>query len=379
MEVKINYYTTIFGVSLAIFAVASAFSNTLIEFLVFKLIMGFSIGGDYPAALTMLAEYAPKRARGKMMIFWIMFALGISGAYLPGTGSFLAFGLSQLQWRVLLLTGAIPALIGIFLRVKLPESPRWLARKGRYEEAIKSMKSVGITADLSQFEKQYETVPKERRSEILLSKKYLIITISMVAAIILANLGSSGRGSYLSVLLKSLNLSTVQSLGFSALDIGVGSAMGASYAFFVIEKLGRVKTIISAASLTIILDILVIFLTSYVVAELVVIFLTSTFGFPLTTGIWNFGAELFPTNVRGIGAGIASAGNRVGSISAAFLTPIFLDGYGIKGVFGAMGITALGALLIVAFVFSKYGAVEGKSLEEVEKETMESEKSVNGK
>ena len=125
-------------VIMAVFALLSGFSTNLYELIAFRFLMGVGLGGDFPAALSLLAEYSPSHVRGRLMtVFWILFGLGGMVASLIAYSLFLHYGTSQLQWRILLASGSIPAIIGAILRIDVPESPRWLKEEdivGFYED-----------------------------------------------------------------------------------------------------------------------------------------------------------------------------------------------------------------------------------------------------
>ena len=109
-----------------------------------RTLIGLAIGADSAIATAYIAEYAPSNRRGALsMLQQWMITVGILVSYVvaliilkiaPGSAG-------STDWRLILGLGAIPALIGLALRTKMPESPRWLMRHGDYEGVQKALGS----------------------------------------------------------------------------------------------------------------------------------------------------------------------------------------------------------------------------------------------
>jgi len=102
---------------------------------VFRFVVGFGVGGLYCVDMPLVQEFVPSSKRGRIGgIVTAAIPLGIGiGAVL---GAFLA---PYIGWRGLFLVGVLPALLTLLIRVWVPESPRWLMRMGRFEDARKSL------------------------------------------------------------------------------------------------------------------------------------------------------------------------------------------------------------------------------------------------
>jgi putative MFS transporter len=101
----------------------------------FRFFVGFGVGGLYVVDLPLVQEYVPTRMRGLIG--------GLVTACIPiGTGLGAVFGAflaPAIGWRGLFAAGLLPALLTLLVRAWVPESPRWLMRVGRFEEARKSL------------------------------------------------------------------------------------------------------------------------------------------------------------------------------------------------------------------------------------------------
>src|SRR6266568_5142999 len=107
-------------------ALGSALSPSYWVLIVFRFVLGFGVGGDYPVSAVMVSEYANRKDRGKLvgMVFGTQ-ALGLIVGPLVAL-TLLGAGVSDsVAWRVMLALGAVPAAAVIYLRRKMPESPRY--------------------------------------------------------------------------------------------------------------------------------------------------------------------------------------------------------------------------------------------------------------
>src|ERR687889_1132197 len=130
----------LFFITLSVYLVATAataLSWDLWSFVLFRFLTGAGIGGEYTAINSTIQELVPARVRGwtDLVIngsFWIGAAMGAAGSVVlldpanfgPDTG-----------WRIAFFIGALLGLVILFMRLWLPESPRWMMTHGREQEA----------------------------------------------------------------------------------------------------------------------------------------------------------------------------------------------------------------------------------------------------
>jgi len=126
----------VFALSLIVYGLAtgaSALVGGLVMLLVLRFFVGLGLGAELPVASTYVSEFAPARMRGRLIVileaFW---AVGWIAAAVIG---YLVIPMSDDGWRWAFALGAIPAVYAVVVRWGLPESPRWLASRGRVAEA----------------------------------------------------------------------------------------------------------------------------------------------------------------------------------------------------------------------------------------------------
>ena len=122
-------------------ALGSALSQSYWVLIAFRFVLGFGVGGDYPVSAVMVSEYANRKDRGKLvgMVFGTQ-ALGLIIGPLIALALLGAGASNDTAWRVLLALGAVPAAAVIYLRCRMPESPRYQVQvQGKAEQAASRM------------------------------------------------------------------------------------------------------------------------------------------------------------------------------------------------------------------------------------------------
>ncbi len=136
---------------LALFYLVSGLGSALAwdwaSLLAFRFVGGLAIGGSSVLAPVYLAELAPASRRGAVVgLFQFAIVSGILLAYLSNAGVALAVAAPDRAWRAKLEVAAVPAAVLWFLLRRIPDSPRWLAAKGRTAEAARALAGLGRAA-----------------------------------------------------------------------------------------------------------------------------------------------------------------------------------------------------------------------------------------
>ena len=133
-----------------------------------RTLIGVAVGADSAIATAYIAEFAPAGRRGQLSIIqqW-MITVGILVSYLlallvfkvaPGS----AYGA---DWRIILGLGAVPALLALVLRARMPESPRWLMLQGRFADTQKALGQLGIEVSEEQVRQSAEQMAAAETKE----------------------------------------------------------------------------------------------------------------------------------------------------------------------------------------------------------------------
>jgi MFS family permease len=349
----------------------------------FRFMLGIAIGLDYPIAASYLAEILPQRDRGRWLV--AAFSLQAAGILLGAlVGVLILEALPEVDsWRIMLGFGVIPALVIIYLRRATPESPRWLARNGREEEAAAVAERLcGRPVRVTETDRaQTEETPEGLRALIrpeLFSRRWRRRTIFTAVPWFLMDIATYGVGIFTPTLLAAMALSGADAT-FIADDISAteGTAVldvflviGFAIAIFAVDRVGRVPLQITGfAVMAVALCILGISESLDGGGEehlgLVLV------GFALFNTFMNLGpnattyalpAEVFPAEIRAAGHGFAAASAKLGAAIGVFLFPILLDDIGTAALlFIVAGACLVGMLVTIAFRIE----TRGRSLEEL--------------
>src|SRR6201992_2267819 len=137
----------LFFITIVVYLVATALTGLAwngFAFFVFRFFTGCGIGGEYSAINSTIQELVPARYRGQLDLtingsFWVGAALGALVAVVLLNPALIP---SDWGWRLAFLTGAILGLAVFFMRMSIPESPRWLAIHGREKEGEDVVKGI---------------------------------------------------------------------------------------------------------------------------------------------------------------------------------------------------------------------------------------------
>lgn len=311
---------------------------------VLRLLIGMAVGADYPIATSLLAEFTPRRSRGALLGgLVVMWFVGAAVAYVVGE---LLLSVGPDGWRWMLLSPAIPAIVIVLLRLGTPESPRWLANKGRVQEAEAVLKKVfGPEASLGDLpEEQRENVDVKSILRAGYGGRMLYVSIFWTCSIVpLFAIYAFGPA-----ILGALKLTGSMANIGSAL-ITVMFLVGCVIALLGVNRLGRRPLVIHS------------FVWSGVALLLLGLFPGAPTGVIMTLFAayailiggaqilqWIYPNELFPTEVRGSAVGVASSLSRIGAAVGTYLLPVALTNWGIGGtMLAAAVISLIGAVVSV--------------------------------
>ncbi|HVU93548.1 MAG TPA: sugar porter family MFS transporter, partial [Jatrophihabitans sp.] len=140
----------------ALGSILSAVTPNVVVLMIARTLIGLAIGADSAIATAYIAEYAPRNRRGSLgMLQQWMITVGILFSYLIALGIFRLWpdSAGSSGWRWIFGLGAVPAIVGLVLRFEMPESPRWLLRKERWEDAQKAFAKLGTEVSVEQLQR----------------------------------------------------------------------------------------------------------------------------------------------------------------------------------------------------------------------------------
>ena len=385
----------VFSLTLLVYGLAtgaSALAMSVTALIILRFIVGLGLGSELPVASTLVSEFAPRRIRGRVVV-WLEAFWAVGWIAAAAIGYFVVAA-SDSGWRWALALGAVPALYALVVRFGLPESVRFLESRGRHDEAERIVRDFetdgGRRAAAEPDDAEPTSVAAEHAGAVSVRRDAAARSAEPPAAAMDAeaaeapadpslqgqleqgqpssifasglrrrtlalwtvwfclNLAYYGAFTWIPSLLLEQGYSLVRSFGFT-LIITLAQLPGYAMAAWLIEFLGRRIT-------------LVVFLAGSAVSaigfgladsETAVIAAGCCLSF-FNLGAWGtlyaIGPELYPTSLRGTGTGLAAGVGRIASIAAPLIVPVLFVAGGMPVVFGvfsaAFAIAAIAGLLL---------------------------------
>jgi MFS transporter, putative metabolite:H+ symporter len=349
----------------SIFTGLAAASTGLAMLMVLRFCAGLGLGGELPVASTLVSEFSPAKRRGTIVVllesFWAY------GAVLAALLGYLV--IPNLGWRAVFLMGALPALYVFVLRRNLPESPRYLESRGRHEEAAAVVRQVaeqsGVVVPPEKLLAEGSAVAKRTSIADLVAPAYLRRTIALWVMWATINFSYYGIFLWLPSQFVRKGFSLDQALQYN-LIIALAQIPGYFTAAYFVERWGRKTTLVVyllGSAVGAFFFGQVALAAKDVNAILLWGSIISFFNLGAWGVIYTYTPEMYPTSLRGTGAGWAAAVGRV----FAFLAPLSVSL--LIALFGADEVVflAFAAVMVVGglVVWAIGPETRGKSLEQL--------------
>ena len=334
-------------------ALACAFATGYSTLFAFRFIQGIGLGGEVPLMAAYINEFAKAKGRGRFSLnVQVLFSIGLLVVALVGI-----YVVPHWGWQWMFVIGAVPALLAIPLRTLLPESPRWLASQGRFEEAdaaVKRIEDIAIAEGkaIPALPADLPMVAEVKANFADLFKGiYLKRTLSVWLLWIGAYFVSYGVTAWVPTIFRTVyHLDVTQSLTYGFIISGFGLA-GAFLTIYMIEAIGRRPMLILSLSGCCV-PLLAFAFLPHLTAFATLCVVTVAFFF-LTFSLLSlatYTAEIYPTHLRALGGGVASAWQRGASMVGTTVVGWVLPLWGINAVYVMFGLFALmGAVTAVFF------------------------------
>lgn len=318
----------VFAITLLVYGLATgaaALSWSVASLLVFRFLIGLGLGAELPVASTLVSEFAPARIRGRVVVvlesFW---AVGWVLAALIG---YFVIPLSDDGWRWALALGAVPAAYSAVVRFGLPESVRFLERRGRYAEAEQTVRdfeeSAGVASPPAEAEVPVGPPAPTPGPGALWQPGLRRTTASLWVVWFGVNFSYYGAFIWIPSLLVASGMDLVRSFGFT-LVITLAQLPGYATAAVLVETWGRRPT------LSLFLAGSAVSAMFYGSADTEAAILAagmalSFFNLGAWGALYAISPEVYPTALRGTGTGWAAGFGRIASVLAPLSVPFLLD------------------------------------------------------
>jgi putative MFS transporter len=319
--------------------IAAAFSPDYVWLAALRFIAGIGLGAEQPLCFAYAGEYAPKNIRGR----FIAGVQLIGGAFSWPLSTLFALAFrDSLGWRGCWIVIGVCALIVFLFRFSLPESPRWLATHGQGARALDLLERMGIKGPPAGETLITDAASNSQSDPIgLVFRHYRGRVIAAMVCFVAFFGVALGLGTWLPNMMADRGMTITKSLVYT-FGMTLAFPCASVFMMFALERFGRKKTAIAAFALAGLFAIA--FVNAGTETMLLVVGFWMIFFIQLAgNSMQIFASEVFPTNARASGFGMAQG---IGRLGTAFIIPTILwiqTGYGTETVF-----FCIAAVLIIA-------------------------------
>ncbi|ODU07011.1 MAG: hypothetical protein ABS81_02645 [Pseudonocardia sp. SCN 72-86] len=343
------------------FSLVAAFAPNVTMLLVCRILTGVGLQAMTGVLLVFVSEMYPKHLRGRYQS--ILLGVGCIGVPLVAGLAAVIIPMGPGMWRWVFVIGSLGVIGGLVGVRILPESIRWQADNGRAEhaEALVAKLEAESVARVGPLPEPVviEEAPAGTMRDLLRSRylgRLVVLSICMVC-FLLINYGFNG---WVATLLTERGMSSAEALRIAFL-ISIASVPGSFLAYPLIDRFER-RTLGAVGMLVVGAFLLVFAFTTSPVLLVVSGFLLTAFMYGTLSVLYTYAPEIFPTNLRGLGAGIGNGMGRIAGIAQGFIVSALFGAFGFSSVFGYMAACAL----IFAVTLGFFGLrTSNRSLEEL--------------
>lgn len=308
----------------SVFTALTATSWNVQSLFALRFLAGLGLGGMLVVDPAMLSEFLPPQSRGRFLVFldffWpigFLLALALSFYFLVVLGN---------AWRLLFVAAAFPAFIAFVFRLTVPESPYYLARKGRMKESSVVLSQVTghrvRPADIKP-----EAVGQRMPMSSLFRRKFRRSSWVTISVWIALNFSYYGLFLWLPTVLPANRGFDPGNVYVNLIFSAIAQFPGYLTSMFLVEKWGRRSTLATFLILGGLSGYVFATATSYT-AFIAGLFFVSFFNLGAWGAVYPYTAELFPTQLRATGFGLAEGVGKVTAILAPIAFGILLASSG---------------------------------------------------
>lgn len=355
-----------------------AFSNFQ-YFLLARFGGGIAIGIASGLSPMYIAEVAPASIRGKLVsLNQLTIVIGILAAQIVNwllVSDDTTWNVAM-SWRWMFWSAAFPALAFLVLAAFIPESPRWLAMKGRRERATQILTRIGgntyAQSELSSLQNDMENKQKQGGLSLLFSKPYRrVLMLGIIVAMFQQWCGTNVIFNYAQEVFQSAGYD-VDNTFINIVVTGIANLAFTFVAIYTVDRLGRRALMLlgagGLAGIYLILGTCYYFEVSGIFMVVLVVAAIACYAMTLGPVTWVLLSEIFPNKVRGVAVATGTFALWVASFILTYTFPFLNKALGTAGTFWIY--TAICAAGLVFFLF-RMPETKGKSLEQLEKEMVD--------
>lgn len=363
-------------------SVGCMFPSTIEMLIAFRLVGGLGIGIASMLAPLYISEFAPLHIRGRLVSFYqLAITVGIVAAYFSNAwllgfqqkeniDGFLNLILVKETWRAMLGINLVPAVIFFILLLFVPQTPRWLVKKGYVDEAFSILKKVtGATEakkEIVSIQKSFNTVSPGL--QILLQPGY---RKALLIGVLLPFLGQfSGINAIIYYGPRILNQGglTLSSSLDGQVTIGIINVLSTFLAIRYVDKLGRKPLLIFGTtgiivSLVVVAILFYLQLTTGYAVILTILFFIFCYAFSLGPVQWVIMSEIYPNQIRAKAMTVATMSLWIAAAVVAQIFPWMLENFGAQGAFLFFAACSVCTIILTIKTIPE---TKNKSLEEIE-------------
>jgi sugar porter (SP) family MFS transporter len=369
------------GLLYLVTSLATALTSTWEIFVLCRFLGGIGVGASSVVGPMYISEISPAASRGRLVALF-QFNV-VSGILIAFVSNYLLFGVSDEAWRWMLGVQAIPSALYFSLVFLVPESPRWLIKHGRKEEALAVLKKIGEPDPVKAMKEVTDSLKSESgketldgggiravKQERLFSRAYSKPIFYAVALAMFNQLAGINAIMYYAPRIFEMTGLGKDGALLQAVSIGVTNMIFTILAISVIDKIGRKKLLI-IGSFGMIISLGLVswaFFTrdfaGYSVMIYLIMFIAS---FAMSQGavIWVFISEIFPNSVRSKGQTLGSSTHWVMAWIISWIFPIVVQSSELGGAY-AFAVFAGVSVVQLLFAWKIMPETKGKSLEQIQ-------------
>ena len=349
---------TVFTYSLLWYGAANvltAFQDTAIGLNFWRFVAGIGMGVEMVTIGTYISELVPKQIRGRA--FACEQAVGFCAVPVAAFFAYLLVPHTILGldgWRWVVLIGAHSAVFIWWIRLALPESPRWLAQQGRIAEAERVICELErkVTAEygrpLPEPAKPVTVCRLRGGFRDMWRAPYRKRTVMLTIFNVFQTVGYYGFANWVPTLLIKQGITVTSSLLYSSI-IAIAAPLGPVIGLLIADRFERKTIIVWMAAANIVCGLLFSQATNVMLLISLGVCLTLA-GNILSYSFHAYQAELFPTSIRARAVGFVYSWSRFSAIFSTFIIASILRGFGVSGVFSFIAGAMICVMLVIGLI-----------------------------